>query len=133
MKFTTYDPSNGKIIKSGECPDSMYENQKGEYEILNKASNPSKQYVLNNNIVDMPTKPDGFYNFDYVSKTWVLNQSVTIGTNRSKRNELLLSSDWTQLPDVDLTTAQKDRWKVYRQALRDMTEQDFLDGNFPIF
>jgi hypothetical protein len=43
---------------------------------------------------------------------------------RSKRNELLANSDWTQLQDVqnsfDETT--KNKWIVYRQALRNIVE-----------
>lgn len=31
---------------------------------------------------------------------------------------LLLQSDWTQLPDVRLTSEQKSAWAVYREALR---------------
>jgi hypothetical protein len=40
---------------------------------------------------------------------------------RAKREELLLQSDWTQLVDVPLPN--KAGWQVYRQALRDITEQ----------
>jgi hypothetical protein len=36
------------------------------------------------------------------------------------RNSLLLQCDWTQLPDVDLTTAQVGEWRIYRQELRDL-------------
>lgn len=39
---------------------------------------------------------------------------------RERRNQLLTSSDWTQMPDADLTVAQKLAWKGYRQALRDL-------------
>ena len=42
---------------------------------------------------------------------------------RIERDALLAACDWTQLPDAQLTTAQVDAWKVYRQALRDITEQ----------
>ena len=42
---------------------------------------------------------------------------------RAKRNGLLNRSDWTQSPDSPLTAAQKTAWAVYRQALRDMTQQ----------
>ena len=40
---------------------------------------------------------------------------------REKRNKLLADSDWTQVADapVDQTA-----WATYRQALRDITEQD---------
>lgn len=41
---------------------------------------------------------------------------------RSKRNYLLASSDWTQIPDVQLTESQKEQWRVYRQTLRDLSE-----------
>lgn len=42
---------------------------------------------------------------------------------RAKRNALIAASDWTQLPDAPLTDAQKAAWQIYRQALRDVTEQ----------
>lgn len=40
---------------------------------------------------------------------------------RSDRARRLAASDWTQLPDVPLTT--KTEWAAYRQALRDVTGQ----------
>lgn len=40
---------------------------------------------------------------------------------RRRRNSLLVASDWTQLPDVPLAT--KEAWAVYRQQLRDITDQ----------
>lgn len=45
------------------------------------------------------------------------------------RNDLLQQSDWTQLPDSPLSTAQKQEFVVYRQALRDITEQDQFPWN----
>lgn len=41
---------------------------------------------------------------------------------RAERDRCLLACDWTQLPDVPLAT--KEIWAVYRQALRDITEQE---------
>lgn len=46
-----------------------------------------------------------------------------------QRNTLLKSSDWTQLPDVPLTDEQKAQWSVYRQALRDITDQQGFPEN----
>lgn len=40
---------------------------------------------------------------------------------RRERDRCLLTSDWTQLPDVSPAT--KDLWAPYRQALRDITLQ----------
>jgi hypothetical protein len=39
---------------------------------------------------------------------------------RSERNSKLAASDWTQLAD---STADKQAWAAYRQALRDITAQ----------
>ena len=39
---------------------------------------------------------------------------------RRDRNALLLSCDWTQLPDAPVDAA---AWAIYRQALRDITPQ----------
>lgn len=44
---------------------------------------------------------------------------------RQKRNELLSSSDWTQLPDAPVD---KITWANYRQELRDVTTQ----SGFPL-
>ena len=40
---------------------------------------------------------------------------------RQRRNSLLSSSDWTQLPDTTLTTAEKTTWMNYRTELRNIT------------
>lgn len=42
---------------------------------------------------------------------------------RVTRNQKLLSSDWTQLPDSPLTTEKKEEWINYRKNLRDITLQ----------
>lgn len=42
---------------------------------------------------------------------------------RIRRNNELLSSDWTQISDAPLTQEQKLEWAAYRQALRDLPTQ----------
>jgi hypothetical protein len=39
---------------------------------------------------------------------------------RTERNNLLKQSDWTQVPDAPVN---KEEWAIYRQALRDITNQ----------
>jgi hypothetical protein len=41
---------------------------------------------------------------------------------RSNRNGLLAQTDWTQLPDVELTPELVAQMKTYRQQLRDITK-----------
>ena len=50
----------------------------------------------------------------------VYSQSI-----RAQRNKLLKDSDWTQVSDAPVDKA---AWATYRQALRDITEQD----GFPV-
>lgn len=76
---------------------------------------------------DHGNPPHSFWRYHFASKTWV--DPLTSEHRRSiqsyeivkKRNQLLLETDWTQLPDVPLET--KDAWASYRQALRDVPEQ----------
>ena len=41
---------------------------------------------------------------------------------RAHRVLLLTACDWTQAPDVPLSAPVKEEWRLYRQALRDITE-----------
>jgi hypothetical protein len=43
---------------------------------------------------------------------------------RSIRNTYLSESDWTQLPDSPLSEIKKQEWIIYRQSLRDVTNQE---------
>lgn len=39
---------------------------------------------------------------------------------RKERNNRLREADWTQLPDVKLTSVEINNWRTYRQALREL-------------
>ena len=47
--------------------------------------------------------------------------SVTWDQIRNRRDNLLTKSDWTQIPDNQISPELKEEWQVYRQALRDIT------------
>lgn len=55
---------------------------------------------------------------DEVDKRWATKCEEV----RDKRNALLASSDWTQLEDIDKKV--RDRYKAYRQQLRDISKQE---------
>ena len=50
-------------------------------------------------------------------------------TVRLQRNRLLTETDWTQFNDSPLSEESKLDWKVYRQELRDITEQEGFPHN----
>jgi hypothetical protein len=62
------------------------------------------------------------------SLDWCLEQV------RNKRNKLLAECDWVMMPDCPIVN--KSKWELYRQQLRDITNnihgiQDIIDNNFP--
>lgn len=58
---------------------------------------------------------------------WVNLPAPTAEQIRRERDERLAATDWTQLPDVPAET--KGKWAPYRQALRDITDQDGFPGS----
>jgi len=48
---------------------------------------------------------------------------IEMAAIRSRRNQLLRESDFTQLPDYPATDTQRAEVKAYRQALRDIPEE----------
>ena len=52
---------------------------------------------------------------------------------RQQRNTLLSETDWTQLNDAPLTDEEKEKYRIYRQALRDIPQQESFpeDINWP--
>lgn len=57
------------------------------------------------------------------------NQAGTAAQVRGFRNGLLSSSDWTQLPDAQLNTQEKQLWAEYRQLLREVPQQSGFPTN----
>ena len=131
IEFTVYDRVTGKVVSTGTCPEDQFECQGRGYS-LSLGSYPSDNYYWDNGFIEKPAKPEGDYFFDYDTKQWVQNLALTIGKNKAKRNQLLAQSDWTQGADSPLSAEVKAGWATYRQSLRDMTEKDYIDGDFPV-
>lgn len=52
---------------------------------------------------------------------------------RNQRNDLLLRTDWTQVPDAPLTAAEVAAFAQYRQALRDLPSvEGFPNVDWPV-
>jgi hypothetical protein len=57
----------------------------------------------------------------------ILQQNIFAA--KAERNRRLQVSDWTQALDVPLTQEQKATWATYRQALRDVPQQEGFPEN----
>lgn len=70
---------------------------------------------------------------EYITQVWIVRDMTPAEKNEAiaaqwdvvdgERDAILYSCDWTQLPDVPLTPEQVGQWRVYRQQVRDVTNQ----------
>lgn len=61
---------------------------------------------------------DGTYHVNWTVER--IPEEIVAANQRKKRNELLVSSDWTRLDDAPVN---KTAWATYRQKLRDISKQ----------
>lgn len=128
MKNIDYFFTNdaGRIVRKGVAPENMIHLQvPHENESFHVGSCNGATHYRNEEFLTQPPKPSLAHDWDEANFVWVLNEArkleiAAVGV-RAKRDALLAQSDWTQLPDVPI--ADNEAWAVYRQALRDITEQ----------
>ena len=73
----------------------------------------------------VPKQPSRCHFFN--GTEWVLDNVLLdgwLGSLRSARNIELSLTDWTQLPDVQLSQQAVNEWKQYRQDLRDLPSKN---------
>lgn len=82
------------------------------------------QVYYDHDLNEWQSKPScpGVEFYSWIDKSWQFMPELFLAKVREIRDAKLVESDWTQMPDVPLTTQQKEDWQVYRQALRDITE-----------
>lgn len=86
--------------------------------------------IINNTPVTKPPRPDYDHKFNYVTKQWELDIPQAITTALVKREQLLMESDWTDTLSAQTRLGSAyDAWQIYRQALRDITDQPGYPGN----
>ena len=81
--------------------------------------------------VAVPLKPGRDFKYDGTQWIEVAPPAPSAEEIRSDRDALLAKSDWTQLPDAQsaMSTELKAAWATYRQALRDVPQQEGFTAN----
>lgn len=76
-------------------------------------------------VIDTPAQPaqEAWDEYEDIQRyvLYTIEQLATMA--RSKRNSLLTACDWTQTLDAPIDAATREAYRVYRQLLRDLTEQ----------
>jgi len=134
--FVTYDLLTGEILFNGTCLDVDFELQKKSGEgVIEGIGDVFSNYVLNGELFNYTNKqkltkslkPSYACKWSNETFEWIDLRSDSEkrleaeSLVKDKRINLLVDSDWTQLPDVPLSN--KNEWIVYRQQLRDITNQ----------
>lgn len=125
MIITVYKKLNGEIVKTCSClqDDLNLQYDASIENYIDGSFDYTKYYISNNASVLIPPSPNQYCVFNYDTKQWVdprTNETQWLFV-KGQRNSLLASSDWTQMPDVEINT--KAAWATYRQQLRDITTQ----------
>jgi hypothetical protein len=130
-KFAFCDPETGEI-RSIVTPadDNAYEEgvQYGsliayevDFNINNAQAIQTKYRKPDGTWGTKSSQPSPHHSWNNENNTWELNTDHFWAAVRNQRNQFLLMTDWTQIPDNNLDEAAREEWRLHRQALRDMT------------
>lgn len=122
MIYTIYTETTGQIVGVVQTSDITIQLATGQGYVEGVYSD-NQYYIENGVAVAMPTKPTGFVVFDYETKSWIPDVGQATIYVLNLRLDLLIQSDWTQIPNNPLTAAKQVEWANYRQELRDIPEQ----------
>lgn len=130
MNYTTYDPATGELQgQFSTLSDDILSLSLKDKPYIEGKIDPRKFYLDLTTLqpVAKPRDPSGpysKYDFDWTTKTWVLNPDQTAKLVRQSRNEFLelidrVNAVWY----ASLTTQQQTEIQQFRQALLDITQQ----------
>jgi hypothetical protein len=122
MNYTIYSQATGQILRVVQTNDIESQIQTGEA-YIDGSVDDSAYYIENDEPVAIPPNPSQYAEFNFSTKQWILNENLAIANVLQKRQKLLYASDWTQIPNGPLTSAQQESWATYRQELRDIPSQ----------
>jgi hypothetical protein len=124
MNYTIYIKNTGEIVNVLFCNNISEQQISDLHDYVEGTYDHNSYYIQNKTPILIPNKPEGkYYVFDFVAKQWVLDSNLAIKDVLPKRNSLLYTSDWTQIPNNPLTNVQQQAWATYRQELRDIPSQ----------
>lgn len=108
MRYIKFDENNiqEQAILAEENPGE------GWHEVVEDIDGKVFKLVSGNVVAMTQEEKDSYY--------FLLKTNYSYATLRSDRNEMLMRSDWTQLPNSGLSEEKRVSWETYRQALRDL-------------
>jgi hypothetical protein len=131
MTYTIYNSSTGEILSTvfgnGDSLATTLNNQP----YIEGAFNSQQHYVdiYTKAIVNKPQQPSENYNWDWTTKSWILDNTRVTNSARAQRNNLLSIIDRVNpIWFSSLTSDEQQELSAYRQALLNVPQQ----SGFPI-
>lgn len=124
VAFTIHD-SDGLILCSGDCPESMLADQLHGYEngiLLFQASNPRSQYVKDGEVIDKPPRPSNSHVFDPVSETW---QETLAPTEAIKRRRDQAIKSGITVSGLQIATDEVSQQRIMGAAVSAMLDPQY--------
>ena len=127
IHYLEYD-SDGRLYGFGTCQAEVLatRQENSEFTVIefpHPVTSLETSYWFDGAVRDMPTRPGPSWNWDYPNRCWALDNAHAWRAVRADRARRLSACDWTTLVDVPLSAEQRDAWAIYRQNLRDITNQ----------
>lgn len=106
---------------------------------INYAIEVKSSYALNGEVIEntsisqvadvwSPEREEYIKGIAYNGEYTIEDVPETADEARTKRDKLLSATDWTQVLDAPIDSATREAYREYRQALRDLPEQDGFPG-----
>ena len=108
-RFVIYN-SSGQILWAGTNDSDIDQRKDGEFELECDWPDDIENYVVSDGALSRKPQSE-------IDERIAEEQIIKL---RGQRDALLVSSDWTQMPDSPLSDAKKQEWATYRQQLRDL-------------
>ena len=123
------------LFKNGKCESLCDDKERLEQFIT---ANDKDAVILENESWLNPSDlsvVDGKIKVNVITQTDEEIKQQKLSAIRSKRDMLLVASDWTDTLSAKtrLGDAKYDEWQVYRQALRDMPDKGCTDLDNPVW
>jgi hypothetical protein len=125
--YILYDKNTGRIKCFYKLPEGQIEQQlRCDEDAYLETEATTDQYVDINTLelVNIPEKPHDYSEFNWQTKQWQDNFEIAKDAALSKRQQLLIESDWTDTYSASTRLTNYNEWQIYRQALRDITKQE---------
>lgn len=116
--------ADGRLVGQGFYQASSWVSRLGIMQIPEPLPSLEAYWVLDGQVRHIGEPPSAHHRFDPALRKWALDVDGAWGQVRKRRHDMMVASDWVTLRAQETGQPVPPEWLAYRQALRDVTDQD---------